>query len=154
MKHFHFFKLFNNLIKLFIFYNIFCLIILFYPSLKVNEFFWKITPYDYKQLVNNPVNLFTDSNYLKNENITVTKLLKRNENRNAVSSKYWNYNFIIDHYNKTTNKDNKSVQKSFLNFFILTNNDFHRNTELKKYYIKNYSFFSEKNKKKIRIYLN
>ena len=119
-----------------------------------NEFFWKITPYDYKQLVNNPVNLFTDSNYLKNENITVTKLLKRNENRNAVSSKYWNYNFIIDHYNKTTNKDNKSVQKSFLNFFILTNNDFHRNTELKKYYIKNYSFFSEKNKKKIRIYLN
>jgi len=139
---------------LFIFYNIFCLIVLFYPNLTINEFFWKITPYDYKQLVHNPINLFADSSDIKNESIIITKLLKKNENRNAVSSKYWNYKFIIDHYNKTTNKDDDSVQKSFLNFFILTKNNLYRNIELKKYYIKNYSFFSEKNKKKIRIYLN
>ena len=51
---------------------------------------------------------------------------------------------IIDSYSKETNKD---FEKSYINLFFLTQNNEIKNLDLKKYFISNYNFFSEDNKK-------
>ena len=72
------------------------------------------------------------------------KALKKNETKNLLDINYWNYNLIIDSYSKETNKD---FEKSFINLFFLTKNNKAKNLDLKKYFVLNYNFFSENNKK-------
>ncbi len=74
----------------------------------------------------------------------VSSFLKKNTNRNILNVNYWNKRFFIDEYSKDT-KNN--FEKSFTNTFLLTKNNKRKNFELKKYFIFNYSFFSEKSKK-------
>ena len=51
---------------------------------------------------------------------------------------------IIDSYSKEFNKD---FEKSYINIFFLTKNNETKNLDLKKYFILNYNYFSENNKK-------
>ena len=69
-----------------------------------------------------------------------------NESRNIVNIEYWNYNLIIDSYTKDQSKD---FEKSFLNLLILTKNNKSKQIDLKKYFISNYKYFTDKSKKKI-----
>ena len=101
-------------------------------------------PYDYKYLVNNPNNL-KDLSILNSTNRDFIKeALSKNSSRNLLNINFWNYKLIIDSYFKEENKD---FEKSFINLFFLTKNNQTKNLDLKKYFISNYKFFSEKSKK-------
>ena len=101
-------------------------------------------PYDYKYLINYPTNLRELSLLNSTNRNEIKKALKKNESRNALNINYWNYNLIIDSYSKDTNKD---FEKSYLKLFFLTKNNQSKNLDLKKYFVTNYNFFSEKSKK-------
>ena len=101
-------------------------------------------PYDYKYLVNYPNNL-KDLSILNSTNRDFIKeVLSKNSSRNLLNINFWNYKLIIDSYFKEENKD---FEKSFINLFFLTKNNQTKNLDLKKYFISNYKFFSEKSKK-------
>ena len=101
-------------------------------------------PYDYKYLINYPTKLEKLS-LLNSTNRNEIKMgLNKNSSRNVLDINFWNYNLIIDSYSKEINKD---FEKSYLNLFFLTKNNQSKNLDLKKYFISNYNFFSEKNKK-------
>ena len=103
-------------------------------------------PYDYKYLVNYPNDL-KNLSILNSTNRELIKIgLNKNSSRNILNINYWNYNLIIDSYSKEENKD---FEKSFINLFFLTKNNQSKNIDLKKYFVTNYKFFSEKNKKLI-----
>ena len=107
---------------------------------------WNLTPYDYKYLINYPTNL-RDLSLLNSTNREYIKTsLKKNLSKNLLNIDYWNYNLIIDNYSKNVSKD---FEKSFTNLFFLTKNNQSKSFDLKNYFILNYSFFSEKTKKKI-----
>lgn len=120
------------------------LFVLFSPikSLKYN--FWKLTPYDYTFLLKFP-NYFEKKSLLNEFNRNEINLfLKKNYNRNYLNINFWNKKLFIDDYSKNINND---FEKSFLNLFLLTKNNEAKNFELKKYFIFNYDYFTEKNKK-------
>ena len=101
-------------------------------------------PYDYTYLINFPNNLKKLSLLKSTNRSEIKKSLKKNETKNQLDINYWNYNLIIDSYTKETNKD---FEKSFINLFFLTKNNKAKNLDLKKYFVLNYNFFSENNKK-------
>jgi hypothetical protein len=103
-------------------------------------------PYDYKYLINYPNNLRTLSLLNSNNRNEIKQALKKNETRNMLDINYWNYNLIIDSYSKETNKD---FEKSFIKLFFLTKKNKVKNLDIKKYFVKNYKYFTEKNKKLI-----
>ena len=105
---------------------------------------WNLIPYDYTYLINFPNNLRTLSLLTSTNRNEIKKALKKNETKNLLDINYWNYNLIIDSYSKETNKD---FEKSFINLLFLTKNNKAKNLDLKKYFILNYNFFSENNKK-------
>jgi len=74
----------------------------------------------------------------------ISLLLKKNYSRNFLNINFWNKKLFIDDYSKDKNND---FEKSFINLFLLTRNNKPKNFELKKYFILNYDYFSEKNKK-------
>ena len=120
------------------------LFVLFSPikSLKYN--FWKLTPYDYTFLLKFP-NYFENKSLLNEFNrIEISSYLEKNYNRNFLNVNFWNKKLFIDDYSKNKNND---FEKSFLNIFLLTKNNENKNFELKKYFIFNYNYFTEKNKK-------
>ena len=120
------------------------LFVLFSPikSLKYN--FWKLTPYDYTFLLKFP-NYFEKKSLLNEFNRNEINLfLKKNYNRNYLNINFWNKKLFIDDYSKNINND---FEKSFLNLFLLTKNNEAKNFELKKYFIFNYDYYTEKNKK-------
>ena len=53
---------------------------------------------------------------------------------------------ILD-YSVEGKENNKDFEQSFINLFFLTKNNQSKNLDLKKYFISNYKFFSEKSKK-------
>tara|TARA_B110000444_G_scaffold21355_1_gene17696 strand:- start:3 stop:452 length:450 start_codon:yes stop_codon:yes gene_type:complete len=127
-----------------ILYNLISLFILFSPikSLKYN--FWKLTPYDYTFLLKFP-NYFENKSLLNEFNrIEISSYLEKNYNRNFLNVDFWNKKLFIDDYSKNINND---FEQSFINIFILTKNNEAKNFELKKYFIFNYDYFTEKNKK-------
>tara|TARA_B110001469_G_scaffold63886_1_gene61162 strand:+ start:181 stop:630 length:450 start_codon:yes stop_codon:yes gene_type:complete len=127
-----------------ILYNLISLFILFSPikSLKYN--FWKLTPYDYTFLLKFP-NYFENKSLLNEFNrIEISSYLKKNYNRNFLNVDFWNKKLFIDDYSKNINND---FEQSFINIFLLTKNNEAKNFELKKYFIFNYDYFTEKNKK-------
>ena len=120
------------------------LFVLFSPikSLKYN--FWKLTPYDYTFLLKFP-NYFENKSLLNEFNrIEISSYLEKNYNRNFLNVDFWNKKLFIDDYSKNVNND---FEQSFINIFLLTKNNEAKNFELKKYFIFNYDYFTEKNKK-------
>jgi len=120
------------------------LFILFSPikSLKYN--FWKLTPYDYTFLLKFP-NYFENKSLLNEFNrIEISSFLQKNYNRNFLNVDFWNKKLLIDDYSKNINND---FEQSFINIFLLTKNNEAKNFELKKYFIFNYDYFTENNKK-------
>ena len=120
------------------------LFILFSPikSLKYN--FWKLTPYDYTFLLKFP-NYFENKSLLNEFNrIEISSYLEKNYNKNFLNVDFWNKKLFIDDYSKNINND---FEQSFINIFLLTKNNEAKNFELKKYFIFNYDYFTEKNKK-------
>jgi len=127
-----------------ILYNLISLFILFSPikSLKYN--FWKLTPYDYTFLLKFP-NYFENKSLLNEFNrIEISSYLEKNYNRDFLNVDFWNKKLFIDDYSKNVNND---FEQSFINIFLLTKNNEAKNFELKKYFIFNYDYFTEKNKK-------
>ena len=120
------------------------LFILFSPikSLKYN--FWRLSPYDYTFLLKFP-NYFENKSLLNEFNrIEISSYLEKNYNRNFLNVDFWNKKLFIDDYSKNINND---FEQSFINIFLLTKNNEAKNFELKKYFIFNYDYFTEKNKK-------
>ena len=146
MANIHSFKYLKYSLIILILYNIISLLVLFLPfkSLKYN--LWNMMPYDYKYLVNYPNDLKNLSLLNSTNRDFIKEGLNKNSSRNVLNINYWNYNLIIDSYSKEKNKD---FEKSFINLFILTKNNQSKNIDLKKYFVTNYKFFSEKNKKLI-----
>ena len=103
-------------------------------------------PYDYKYLVSYPTNLEKLSLLNSTNRDEIKEVLKKNEARNALDINFWNYNLIIDSYSKETSKD---FEYSFIKLFFLTKNNQSKNFDLKKYFVTNYKYFTEKNKKLI-----
>lgn len=101
-------------------------------------------PYDYTYLLNYPTNLKKLSLLNANNRNEIKEALKKNETKNLLDINYWNYNLIIDNYSKEKNKD---FENSFIKLFFLTKNNQSKNFDLKKYFVTNYKFFTEKNKK-------
>ena len=127
-----------------ILYNLISLFILFSPirSLKYN--FWKLTPYDYTFLLKFP-NYFENKSLLNEFNrIEISSYLEKNYNRNFLNVDFWNKKLFIDDYSKNINNN---FEQSFINIFLLTKNNEAKNFDLKKYFIFNYNYFTEKNKK-------
>ena len=74
----------------------------------------------------------------------INSFLNKNINRNLLNINFWNQKLIIENYDK---KKNKNFEKTFINLFFLTKNNEEKNLDLKKYFIVNYDYFSEKGKK-------
>ena len=127
-----------------IIYNLISLFILFTPikSLKYN--FWKLTPYDYNFLLKFPNYLEKISLLNEFDRDKISSILEKNNNRNFLNINFWNKKLFIDDYSKEKNDD---FEQSFINLFFLTKNNEPKNFELKKYFILNYDYFSENNKK-------
>ena len=141
---FHYKSLIKYIFISLILYNLISLFVLFSPikSLKYN--FWKLTPYDYTFLLKFP-NYFEKKSLLNEFNRNeISLFLEKNYNRNYLNVNFWNKKLFIDDYSKNINND---FEKSFLNLFLLTKNNEAKNFELKKYFIFNYDYYTEKNKK-------
>ena len=146
MANIHSFKYLKYSLIILILYNFISLLVLFLPFKSLKYKLWNLTPYDYKYLINYPTNL-RDLSLLNSTNREYIKTsLKKNLSKNLLNIDYWNYNLIIDNYSKNVSKD---FEKSFTNLFFLTKNNQSKSFDLKNYFILNYSFFSEKTKKKI-----
>jgi len=64
----------------------------------------------------------------------INSFLSKNINKNLLNINYWN-------------QKNQNYEEAFINLFFLTKNNKEKNLDLKKYFIVNYDYFSEKNKK-------
>ena len=87
-------------------------------------------------------NYFNKKSLLNRNNINeINSFLNKNINKNLLNINFWNQKLIIENYDK---EKNKSFEKSFMNLFFLTKNNKEKNLDLKKYFILNYNYFSEK----------
>ena len=140
----HYKSIFKYIFISLIAYNLISLFILFTPikSLKYN--FWKFTPYDYNFILKFPN--YYEQKFLFNEfeRDKIISILKKNNNRNFLSINFWNKKLFVNDLSKTKDID---FEKSFMNLFFLTKNNETKNFELKKYFVLNFDYFSEKNKK-------
>ena len=142
----HSFKFLKYLLIALVVYNVISLLILFSPFKSLKYSLWKLMPYDYKYLISYPTKLEKLSLLNSKNRNQIKEALKKNEYRNALDINFWNYNLIIDSYSKETNKD---FENSFIKLFFLTKNNQSKNFDLKKYFVTNYKYFTEKNKKLI-----
>jgi hypothetical protein len=120
--------------------------VLFSPIKSLKYSLWKLIPYDYKYLMDYPNNLKKLSLLNSSNRNEIKKALVINESKNLLDVNYWNYSLIIDNYSKELNKE---FEKSYINLFFLTKNNETKILDLKKYFILNYNYFSENNKKVI-----
>jgi len=140
------YKYFNKILIILIVYNTLALSILFIAPLSIKDFFWKITPYSYKQVLEFPLNLKTlDLRYKKNQN-QILSLLEKNKSRNNLDIDFWNYKFNILNLNQQYSDE---IQEAFYNTFLLSKNNENKNAELKNYFLINYSNFDKKYQDKI-----
>ena len=142
----HSFKFLKYLLIALVVYNVISLLILFSPFKSLKYSLWNLMPYDYKYLISYPTNLEKLSLLNSTNRDEIKEALIKNEYRNALDINFWNYNLIIDSYSKETNKD---FENSFIKLFFLTKNNQSKNFDLKKYFVTNYKYFTEKNKKLI-----
>lgn len=133
-------KYFNKILIILIAYNTLVLSMVFLAPLSIKDFFWQITPYSYKQIFGFPLNLKTlDLRYKNNQN-QILSFLKKNESRNVFDIDFWNYKFNILNINQQYSDE---IQEAFYKIFILSKNNENKNTELKNYFLINYSNFDK-----------
>ena len=143
ISFFHFLKLF---IILLLTYNIVVVSILYSPSSNIQNFIWKWTPYNYKQILYYPNNLRDISLLNKTNRLLIINFLNKNIYKDYLDIDFWDYKQIIE----SIDRDNiKELEKSFYKAFILSKNNPNFNQELREYFIKNYSKFSDEYKNKI-----
>ena len=114
------------------------------PSNSLKLKLWNLTPYDYAYIMGFPNNLSKKSLLNEFNRNEINSFLDKNINKNLLNINFWNQKLIIENYDK---EKNKNFEKSFVNLFFLTKNNNEKNLDLKKYFILNYDFFSEKNQK-------
>jgi len=114
--------------------------------LSIKDFFWKITPYGYKQVLGFPLNLKTLDLRYKNNEDQILSFLEKNEDRNNLDIDFWNYKFNILNINQQYADE---IQEAFYNTFILSKNNENKNAELKNYFLINYSNFGKNYQDKI-----
>ena len=140
---FHFLKLF---VILLLTYNIVVVSILYIPSTNIKNFLWKWTPYNYEQILYFPNNLRELSLLNKTNRLLVISFLNKNIYKDYLDVDFWSYKQIIE----SIDRDNiKKLEKSFYKAFVLSKNNKKINLELRKYFIENYSKFSNEYKNKI-----
>jgi hypothetical protein len=145
ISFFHFLKLF---IIILLTYNIVAVSILYIPATNIKNFLWKWTPYNYKQILYYPNNLRELSLLSKTNRLLVISFLNKNTYKDYLDINFWDYKKIIE----SIDRDNiKELEKSFYKAFILSKNSTQINLELREYFIKNYSKFSNEYKNKILI---
>ena len=140
------YKYFNKILIILIAYNALVLSILFVAHLSIKDFFWKITPYSYKQVLGFPLNLKTLDLRYKNNQDQILSFLEKNENRNNLDIDFWNYKFNILNINQQFSDE---IQEAFYKTFILSKNNENKNAELKNYFLINYSIFDKNYQDKI-----
>ena len=143
ISFFHFLKLF---IILLLTYNILVVSILYVPKNNMKYTLWKWTPYNYKKVIYYPNNFIQLSLLNKNNRIMLLSFLNQNIYKDYLDINFWNYKQTIE----SIDRDNiKELEKSFYKAFILSKNNPKINQELREYFIKNYSKFSNEYKNKI-----
>ena len=142
----HLIKFIKYFASILIFYNIFSLVVLFASNYSIKSSFWKLTPYDYKQIMGFPINYENLSLRNSTNRNQINHLLNKNSNRNILNVEFWNFKLILNNFSK---KDSSDFEKSFMSLFFLTENNKNKNSDLKKYFLKNYSYFSQENIKTI-----
>jgi len=140
------YKYFNKILIILIAYNTLVLSIIFIAPLSIKDFFWKITPYGYKQVLNFPLNLKTLDLRYKNNQDQILRFLEKNERRNVLDIDFWNYKFNILNINQ---QYSDAIQEAFYKTFVLSNNNENKNAELKNYFLINYSNFNKSYQDKI-----
>ena len=143
ISFFHFLKLF---IILLLTYNILVVSILYVPINNIKYTLWKWTPYNYKKVIYYPNNFIQLSLLNKNNRIMLLSFLNQNIYKDYLDINFWNYKQTIE----SIDRDNiKELEKSFYKAFILSKNNPKINQELREYFIKNYSKFSNEYKNKL-----
>ena len=143
VSFFHFLKLF---IILLLTYNILVVSILYVPINNIKNTLWKWTPYNYKKGLYYPNNFNQLSLLNKDNRIFLLDFLNKNMHKDYLDINFWNFKQIIE----SIDRDNvKELEKSFYKAFILSKNNPKLNQELREYFIKNYSKFSNEYKNKI-----
>ena len=146
MKKFSFFHFLKLFIILLLTYNIIVVSILYSPSTNIQNFLWKWTPYNYKQILYYPNNLRELSLLNKTNRLLIISFLNKNIYKDYLDVDFWSYKQIIE----SIDRDNiKELEKSFYKAFILSKNNPKINLEFREYFIKNYSKFSSEYKNKI-----
>ena len=140
----HYKKFFKYSFLILIIYNFITLALLFAPSNSLKLKLWNLTPYDYTYIMGFPNNLNKKSLLNEVNRNEINSFLDKNINKNLLNINFWNQKLIIGNYDK---EKNKNFEKSYVNLFFLTKNNKEKNLDLKKYFILNYDFFSEKNKR-------
>ncbi len=143
ISFFHFLKLF---IILLLTYNILVVSILYVPINNIKYALWKWTPYNYKKVIYYPNNFIQLSLLNKNNRIMLLSFLNQNIYKDYLDVDFWSYKQVIE----SIDRDNiKELEKSFYKAFVLSKNNEKINLELRKYFIENYSKFSNEYKNKI-----
>ena len=146
MKNFSFFHFLKLFIILILTYNIIVVSILYFPTMNIKSFLWKWTPYNYKQTLYYPNNFDQLSLLNKKNRLIILGFLNKNIYKDYLNIDFWNYKQIIE----GIDRDNiKEIEKSFHKAFILSKNNPNINLELRNYFIKKYSKFSNEYRNKI-----
>ena len=140
---FHFIKL---IVVLLLAYNIFTISVLYNSSLSIKKNLWKWTPYNYKQSLYFPNNLSNLSLLNVNNRLLIISFLNENTYKDYLDIDFWNYKKILESFDRN---NIKNLEKSFYKAFILSKNNQKINQKLRKYFIQNYSKFSNEYKNKI-----
>ena len=143
ISFFHFLKLF---IILLLSYNIIVVSILYIPSTTIKKNLWDWTPYNHKQALFYP-NHYNQLPLLKKDNrLIILSFLNKNIHKDYMDIDFWRYKKIIESIDQ---ENIIEMDKSFYKAFILSKNNQKINAELREYFIKNYSKFSNEYKNKI-----
>ena len=146
MKKVSFFLILKLFITLLLTYNIAAVSILYFPSTNIKNLLWKWTPYNYEQSLYFPNNLSNLSLLNMNNRLLIISFLNENSYKDYLDIDFWNYKKILESFDRN---NIKNLEKSFYKAFILSKNNQKINIELRKYFIQNYSKFSNEYKNKI-----
>ena len=146
MKKLSFFLILKLFIILLLTYNIVVVSILYFPSTNIKNLLWKWTPYNYEQSLYFPNNLSNLSLLNMNNRLLIISFLNENSYKDYLDIDFWNYKKIIESFDRN---NIKNLEKSFYKAFVLSKNNQKINLELREYFIKNYSKFSNEYKNKI-----
>ena len=146
MKKVSFFLILKLFITLLLAYNIAAVSILYFPSTNIKNLLWKWTPYNYEQSLYFPNNLSNLSLLNMSNRLLIISFLNKNSYKDYLDIDFWNYKKILESFDLN---NIKNLEKSFYKAFILSKNNQKINIELRKYFIQNYSKFSNEYKNKI-----